>query len=321
MTTMTDAVTGETLPYTDVQLPGRRQGKVRDIYPLPGRAGAAPRLLIVATDRVSAFDVVLPTPIPGKGRLLTEISLRWFDFIRGLGLIGDHVLSDDPHDEPELTEQQRAMLKGRIMICRAAEVVPVEFVVRGYLAGSGWREYQQSGSVCGVALPAGLRNGDKLPEPIFTPTTKASSGHDEPLDFKQAAAIAGEEVVERLRSVSLAIYAAGAAYAGERGIILADTKFEFGNALDSDGRRTDEIILIDEVLTPDSSRYWPADRHEPGREQDNFDKQYIRNHLQKVVDNGQWHKTPPGPPLPAEVVANTLSRYVEVRDRLFGHGR
>ena len=261
MTTIPDTVTDETLPYTDLRLPGRREGKVRDIYPLPGHDGEPPRLLIVATDRVSAFDVVLPTPIPGKGRLLTEISIRWFDFIRGLGLLGDHLLSDDPDDVPELTDQERAQLKGRIMIGRAAEVVPVEFVVRGYLAGSGWREYQQSQSVCGVALPPGLRNGDKLPEPIFTPTTKAQSGHDEPLDFEQAAAIAGREVVERLCSVSLAIYTAGADYAGQRGIILADTKFEFGNALDADGRRTDEIILIDEVLTPDSSRYWPADRH------------------------------------------------------------
>ncbi len=321
MAAISDAVTDETLPYTDLRLPGRRQGKVRDIYPLPGHDGRPPRLLIVATDRVSAFDVVLPTSIPGKGRLLTEISLRWFDFIRELGLIGDHLLSDDPEDVPELTDRERALLKGRIMIGRAAEVVPVEFVVRGYLAGSGWREYQQSQSVCGVALPAGLRNGDKLTEPIFTPTTKAHSGHDEPLDFDQAAAIAGREVVERLRRVSLALYAAGAAYARQRGIILADTKFEFGNTLDSDGRRTDELILIDEVLTPDSSRYWPADRHEPGREQDNFDKQYVRNHLQKVVDAGRWDKTPPGPQLPPEVVANTLSRYVEVRDRLFGHGR
>ena len=312
---------GEALVQTDLGLPGRRQGKVRDIYTLPGTAGDPPRLLIVASDRVSAFDVVLPTPIPGKGRLLTEISIRWFEYIRSLGIIGDHLLSTEPRDVAGLTDRDRDLLQGRIMIGRAAQVVPVEFVVRGYLAGSGWRDYQKSQSVCGIPLPAGLRNGDRLPEPIFTPTTKAQSGHDEPLDFTQAAAIAGEEVVERLRSVSLAIYAAGAAYAGERGIILADTKFEFGNALDSDGRRTDEIILIDEVLTPDSSRYWPADRHEPGREQDNFDKQYVRNHLQKVVDNGQWDKTPPGPPLPAEVVANTLSRYVEVRDRLFGQGR
>ena len=204
------------------------------------------------------------------------------------------------------------------MIGRAAEVVRVEFVVRGYLAGSGWKDYQKSQSVCGISLPAGLRNGDRLPEPIFTPTTKADAGHDEALTFEQAAELAGRDVVERLRDVSLAVYNAGAAYAIERGIILADTKFEFGYAVDAEGRRTDEIILIDEVLTPDSSRYWPADRHEPGREQDNFDKQYERNQLQTVVDAGKWDKTPPGPELPTDVVANTLSRYVEVRDRLFG---
>jgi len=309
---------GEALVQTDLGLPGRRQGKVRDIYPLPGRAGDPPRLLIVATDRVSAFDVVLPTPIPGKGRMLTEISIRWFEHIRALGIIGDHLLSTDPGDVAGLTHRERDLLQGRIMIGRAAQVVPVEFVVRGYLAGSGWKEYQKSQSVCGISLPEGLRNGDRLPEPIFTPTTKADAGHDEPLTFEQAAGLAGRDVVERLRDVSLAVYAAGAEYAIERGIILADTKFEFGYLVDAEGHRTDEIILIDEVLTPDSSRYWPADRHEPGREQDNFDKQYVRNHLQTVVDAGKWDKTTPGPELPADVVANTSSRYVEVRDRLFG---
>ena len=318
MTTMSDVVIGEALVRTDLGLSGRRQGKVRDIYPLPGRGGEPPRLLIVATDRISAFDVVLPTPIPGKGRLLNEISLRWFEHIRSLGIIGDHLLSTDPREVPDLTDRERDLLQGRIMVGRAAQVVPVEFVVRGYLAGSGWRDYQKSQSVCGIPLPAGLRNGDRLPEPIFTPTTKADAGHDEPLTFEQAAELGGRDVVERLRDVSLAVYAAGASYAIERGIILADTKFEFGYAVDSEGRRTDEIILIDEVLTPDSSRYWPADRHEPGREQDNFDKQYVRNHLQALVDARRWDKTPPGPELPADVVANTLSRYVEVRDRLFG---
>ncbi len=204
------------------------------------------------------------------------------------------------------------------MIGRAAEVVPVEFVVRGYLAGSGWKEYQVSQSVCGVSLPAGLRNGDQLPEPIFTPTTKATSGHDEPLDFEGACAAAGREVVTKLRDAALQIYDAGAAYARDRGIILADTKFEFGWALDAEGRRTDELILIDEVLTPDSSRYWPLDKWAPGREQENFDKQYVRNYLQTLVDAGQWDKTPPGPPLPDDVVANTQARYAEARDRLFG---
>jgi phosphoribosylaminoimidazole-succinocarboxamide synthase len=303
---------------TDLGLPGRRQGKVRDIYDIPATGGMAQRLLIIATDRVSAFDVVMPNGIPGKGRLLTDISLRWFEFIRNLGLIGDHLLSSDPQDVPDLGVQERALLDGRIMIGRTAKVVPVEFVVRGYLAGSGWKEYQQRGSVCGVTLPEGLRNGDRLPEPIFTPTTKADTGHDEPLTLDQACDVAGREVVEQLRAVSLALYGAGAAYAIQRGIILADTKFEFGWAVDADGRPTDELILIDEVLTPDSSRYWPADTHEPGREQDNFDKQYVRNYLQGVVDAGDWDKSPPGPELPADIVANTLSRYAEARERLFG---
>jgi phosphoribosylaminoimidazole-succinocarboxamide synthase len=303
---------------TDLGLPGRRQGKVRDIYDIPATGGMAQRLLIIATDRVSAFDVVMPNGIPGKGRLLTDISLRWFEFIRNLGLIGDHLLSSDPQDVPDLGVQERALLDGRIMIGRTAKVVPVEFVVRGYLAGSGWKEYQQRGSVCGVTLPEGLRNGDRLPEPIFTPTTKADTGHDEPLTLDQACDVAGREVVEQLRAVSLALYGAGAAYAIQRGIILADTKFEFGWAVDADSQPTDELILIDEVLTPDSSRYWPADTHEPGREQDNFDKQYVRNYLQGVVDAGDWDKSPPGPELPADIVANTLSRYAEARERLFG---
>jgi phosphoribosylaminoimidazole-succinocarboxamide synthase len=321
MTTVSDSVAGGTdrpLVRTDLPLPDRREGKVRDIYGLAPEPGGAPRLLIVATDRISAFDVILPTPIPGKGRLLTEISLRWFEMIRALGVIADHVISASARDVPGLDAAQRAEIEGRVVLGRAAEVIPIEFVVRGYLAGSGWREYQQRRSVCGVALPGGLRNGDRLAEPIFTPTTKAATGHDEPIDFEQACAIGGRSVVETLRDAALALYATGAEYAARRGIILADTKFEFGYALDAEGRRTDELILIDEVLTPDSSRYWPADQYEPGREQENFDKQYVRNHLQRLVDAGAWDKKPPGPVLPDDVVANTLSRYVEARDRLFG---
>jgi phosphoribosylaminoimidazole-succinocarboxamide synthase len=196
MTPLTDAVAGETdqpVVRTNLPLPGRREGKVRDIYGLAAESDRPPRLLIVATDRVSAFDVVLPTPIPGKGRLLTEISVKWFDVIRGLGIIGDHVVSADAADVPGLDAAQRSEIAGRVMIGRAAEVVPVEFVVRGYLAGSGWREYQQSASVCGVSLPEGLRNGDRLPEPIFTPTTKAMTGHDEPMNFEQACTVGGRE--------------------------------------------------------------------------------------------------------------------------------
>ncbi|MHC4219930.1 MAG: phosphoribosylaminoimidazolesuccinocarboxamide synthase [Planctomycetota bacterium] len=321
MTSVSRPVAGGTnrpLVRTNLPLPDRREGKVRDVYGLEAEAGQPPRLLIVATDRISAFDVILPTPIAGKGRLLTEISLKWFDLIRDLGIIGDHVVSGDAGDVPGLNAAQQAEIAGRAVIGRAAEVVPIEFVVRGYLAGSGWSEYGRTQSVCGVPLPGGLRNGDRLPEPIFTPTTKAQSGHDEPMNFEQACAACGRAVVERLRDAALAIYTAGAEHALKRGIILADTKFEFGYALDTDGQRSDELILIDEVLTPDSSRYWPVDRHEPGREQDNFDKQYVRNHLQGLVDAGRWDKTPPGPELPADVIANTLSRYVEARDRLFG---
>lgn len=315
---------------TDLPFPNRRQGKVRDIYRLPPRPGspgspgipgARPRMLIVATDRISVFDVVLPTAVPGKGRLLTDISTRWFGFIRQRSIIGDHLLSIDPSDLPDLADEQRAMLQGRIMIGRAAQVIPIEFVVRGYLAGSGWVEYRQSQSVCGIALPAGLQRCGPLPEPIFTPATKATEGHDENIDFQAACAVAGHAVMEKLRDVAIRIYIEAAEHARSHGIILADTKFEFGHALDADGRPTDEVILIDEVLTPDSSRFWPADEYEPGREQHSFDKQYVRNHLLELVKAGKWDKNPPGPPLPEKVVRNTLRRYAEARDRLFGGDR
>ncbi|MCH8153577.1 MAG: phosphoribosylaminoimidazolesuccinocarboxamide synthase [Planctomycetes bacterium] len=306
------------LARTELPLPNRREGKIRDIYSLPAEAGKPPRLLIVATDRISAFDVVLPTPIPGKGRLLTEISVRWFFFIRALNLIADHLVSTDPIDLPRIGVKHRSSLEGRMMICRAAEVIPIEFVIRGYLAGSGWIEYQEHGSICGVRLPGGLRCGDKLPEPIFTPTTKASSGHDEAIDYERACAVAGRAVIDRLRNVALRIYGAAAGYALSRRVILADTKFEFGYAVDEHNHTSDELILIDEVLTPDSSRYWPTERYQPGREQDNFDKQYVRNHLLGLVEAGRWDKTSPGPDLPPQVVADTVARYVEVRDRLFG---
>ncbi len=307
------------LERTQFALAGRREGKVRDIYPLPGSDHEAPRVLIVATDRVSAFDVVLPALIPDKGTLLTEISTRWFDFVDQLGIATHHLISTDPSDVPGLKPAEIESIRGRTMIGRATEVMPVEFVVRGYLAGSGWSEYQQSSSVCGVPLPAGLRRSDQLPETIFTPSTKATSGHDEPVDFDYVVNAIGGDLAEQLRDASVSIYNAAAAFARDREIILADTKFEFGWALDADGRRTDEVILIDEVLTPDSSRYWPADQYEPGREQDSFDKQYVRNYLLTLVDAGQWDKTPPAPPLPENVVANTTARYRQVRDRLFGN--
>lgn len=303
---------------TDLPLPDRRQGKVRDIYSVPATAGRPAQILIVASDRISAFDVVMPTSIPGKGRILTEISLRWFEVIRSLGIVADHLLSTDPEEVPGLSATQRAMLDGRMMLVRAARVVPIECVVRGYLAGSGWVEYRQSQSVCGIRLPPGLKQSDRLPEPIFTPATKAEVGHDENIDFERACQIAGRDVMTRLRDISFGIYLAAAKHAEARGIILADTKFEFGWALDRSGKPTDELLLIDEVLTPDSSRFWPADEYQPGRDQNSFDKQYLRNYLLELVAAGKWHKQPPGPELPEHIVQNTLARYVEARDRLFG---
>ncbi len=303
---------------TNLPLPGRREGKVRDVYQLPPQRGQEPRVLIVASDRISAFDVVLPTPIPGKGALLTEISTHWFNFVRKLNLVPDHIVSTDASDVPGLNDEQRRQIAGRCTIGRAAEVIPIEFVVRGYLAGSGWSEYTKTGKVCGVPLPPGLKQCDRLPEPIFTPATKAAVGHDENIDFERACEIAGRDVMTKLRDVSLKIYTAAAKYAEPRGIILADTKFEFGYALDASGKPTSEIILIDEVLTPDSSRFWPADKYEPGRDQESFDKQYVRNYLLTLVSAGKWDKTPPGPELPQEVVRGTLAKYEEARDKLFG---
>ncbi len=316
-------VAGDAVVRTDLPIGQRRQGKVRDIYSLPPANGSpglasAGCVLIIATDRISAFDVVMPTPIPGKGRLLTDISLRWFEFIRRLGLIPDHLLSTTPADIPGLDPAHHAACDGRMMLGRAARVLPVEFVVRGYLAGSGWKDYQKHQAVSGVELPAGLQLCSRLPEPIFTPSTKADVGHDEAITFEQACDLVPPAIMTRLRDVSLEIYRRAAEHAESRGIILADTKFEFGQALAPDGAPTDEIILIDEVLTPDSSRFWPADDYAEGREQDSFDKQYVRNYLQGLVDAGAWDKTPPGPALPDEIVQNTIAKYVEARDRLFG---
>ncbi len=303
---------------TRLPLPDRRQGKVRDIYRVPATGDTPARVLIVASDRISAFDVVMPTAIPGKGKVLTQISTRWFELIREAGLIGDHLISTDPADVPGLTADDRRLIDGRMMLVRAAQVVPIEFVVRGYLAGSGWVEYQQSQTVCGIKLPAGLRQCDRLPQPIFTPATKEDVGHDENITFDRACEVVGRPLMERLRDVSIAVYQLGAQHAEARGIVLADTKFEFGYALDRAGKPTNEVILIDEVLTPDSSRFWPADKYEPGRDQDSFDKQYVRNYLLGLVKAGQWAKRPPGPELPDDVVHNTLKRYEEARDRLFG---
>jgi phosphoribosylaminoimidazole-succinocarboxamide synthase len=274
-----------------------KRGKVRDLYEVGGQ------LLIVATDRLSAFDVVLPTPIPDKGRVLTRLSLFWFDRLHGV--IPHHVITAT--DFPSELDAFREQLLGRAMLCRKTKPVPIECVVRGYLAGSGWKDYCANGSVSGVALPPGLRESDRLPEPIFTPSTKATTGHDENISFDEAAARIGGELAERLRAVSLDIYRRAAAYAEPRGILLADTKFEFG----LDGG---ELIWIDEALTPDSSRFWPAGGYQPGRAQPSFDKQYVRDYLERMG----WNKQPPGPELPSDVVAATCSKYREAYQRLTG---
>jgi len=307
---------GDALMRTSLPLPGRREGKVRDLYELPHRAGEAPRLVIVATDRISAFDVVMPTPIAGKGRLLTALSLFWFRFLRERSGVPDHFIDDRVSEISGLDPATASPLVGRAMICKAARVVPVECVVRGYLAGSGWREYREHGSVCGVELPAGLRQSDRLPVPIFTPATKAHEGHDENITFDEAAQTVGGPVLEQLRSWSITIYELAARHAAERGMILADTKFEFGFELDADGRETSRLMLVDEVLTPDSSRYWPADAWAPDRDPPSFDKQYLRNWLLGLESAGQWNRSPPGPELPQEVVEETVARYREALARL-----
>jgi phosphoribosylaminoimidazole-succinocarboxamide synthase len=282
-------------------LPGIRflnRGKVRDLYQV------GDRLLIVATDRLSAFDVVLPTPIPDKGRVLTQLSLFWFNLLRDI--IPNHVLADS--ELPSELVPFREQLEGRAMLCRRTKPVPIECVVRGYLSGSGWKDYRATGKVCGIALPAGLRESERLPEPIFTPSTKAEKGHDENISFDEAATRVGGEVAERLRAVSLDIYKRAVAYAEPRGIILADTKFEFG----FDGN---ELVWIDEALTPDSSRFWPADGYQPGRAQPSFDKQFVRDYLEQIG----WNKQPPGPELPQDVVEGTRRKYREAYRLLTGN--
>ncbi len=303
------------LLQTDLPLDGRRQGKVRDIYQCQTKDGQ-PALLIIASDRVSAFDVVMSNGIGGKGAVLTQISTFWFDMIAKH--FGDelehHLISTDPADVQGLSDEQVESLKGRVMIGRRCNVVPIECVVRGYITGSGWKEYLKTQSVCGIKLPEGLKQCDKLPEPIFTPATKEDEGHDENISFERACELVGEELMTKLKALSLSIYSMAHDYAAQRGIILADTKFEFGLPVDGDGKP----ILIDEALTPDSSRFWPADQYEPGRDQPSFDKQYVRNYLQGLVDEGRWDKMPPGPELPQEVVNNTLTKYLQAYKELTG---
>ena len=299
------------LMSTDLGLANKRSGKIRDLYDVTladGNAG----LLIVATDRISAFDVVLANGLPGKGIVLTQLSRFWFDHFENN--VAHHLVSTDVADVPGLTDDERTRLRGRIMLCRVTEVLPVECIARGYITGSGWKDYQQSGEVCGIALPKGLVNSDRLEAPLFTPSTKAEVGlHDENISFEQGAAIVGEETMRWLADTTLSLYTQARDYALERGIILADTKFEFGTV---QGNGTP--LLIDEIFTPDSSRFWPADQWQPGGEQPSFDKQYVRNYLETVVADGAWDKTPPGPALPNEVVEKTMTRYLEAYERLTG---
>lgn len=314
----------EAVMTTDLPLPNKRTGKVRDLYDLTLGNGDD-GILIVATDRVSVFDVVLQNGIPGKGVMLTQISKFWFDFLdRELdGTFRHHLVSTDAGDIEGISEDHRSILNGRIMICKKSNVVPVECIVRGYLTGTGYKDYQKTGQVCGIDLPAGMVNSDRIENPIFTPSTKAEEGHDENISFEESCNIAGKELMENIRDLSLSIFKKGSDYALDRGIIIADTKFEFGldkSGLDNSGLKNDSggPVLIDEVLTPDSSRFWPADEWEPGREQNSFDKQYVRNYTQELVDAGQWNKEYPGPALPQEVIENTYSRYEEALNRLTG---
>lgn len=287
------------LMQSDLPFPVRR-GKVRDVYDL----GDA--LLIIATDRISAFDVVMPNGIPDKGRILTALSLFWFRKFQKS--CENHLIASEVHDFPANVRPFATQIEGRSMLVKKAKVVPIECVARGYLAGSGWKEYQKTQTVCGVELPPGLRQCDKLPLPIFTPATKEESGHDINISFDQAAARIGRGLAGRLRDLTLRIYGWAADYALQHGVIIADTKFEFGTRPDG------TILLIDEVLTPDSSRFWPASQYEPGHDQPSFDKQFVRNWL----ESQPWDKRPPAPALPDDVVAGTRQRYIEAYELLTG---
>jgi phosphoribosylaminoimidazole-succinocarboxamide synthase len=275
------------------------QGKVREMFELDGR------LLMVATDRISAFDVILPNAIPQKGKVLTQLSAFWFEQLEGI--VSHHLISVRVDEFPAPLQPFRKELAGRSMLVRKCTPLPIECVVRGYLAGSGWAEYQRSETICGSRLPSGLVESAELPEPMFTPSTKATTGHDENISFDRAAQIIGPELAEQVRDLSLSIYSRAREYALEKGIIICDTKFEFG----MEGSR---LLLIDEVLTPDSSRFWPADQYEPGKSQPSFDKQFIRDFLETL----DWDKTPPGPELPSDIVEATSQRYVEAYRRLTG---
>ena len=297
---MTTLDASSTLSHTSIPgLPLWRRGKVRDVYDL------GDRLLIVATDRISAFDVVLPTPIPAKGTVLTQLSRFWFDLLAGV--VPSHVVAAEVDAYPRELHAARDQLEGRSMLVRKTEPFPVECVARGYLVGSGWKDYQRTGAVCGISLPPGLRESDRLEQPLFTPSTKAETGHDENISFEQMSALVGAGRAAELRDVTLELYRRAQAHAEGRGIILADTKLEFGT---SEGR----IVWIDEAFTPDSSRFWPRDSYQPGRAQPSFDKQYVRDYLETL----DWDKRPPGPPLPDDVVTCTRDKYLEAYARLTG---
>jgi phosphoribosylaminoimidazole-succinocarboxamide synthase len=276
-------------------------GKVRDIYRVDNE-----RLLFVATDRISAFDYVLASGIPKKGKVLTQLSLFWFDFLKDI--VPNHLVTADVKQYPANLQPRAEQLRGRSMLVMKADMVAIECVARGYLSGSGWKEYQKTGEVCGIKLPTGLRESDKLPEPIFTPASKAASGHDENISFAEMVKRIGPEMSNKLRDLTLKIYQTAADYAKTRGIIIADTKFEFGTTPKG-------IVLADEVLTPDSSRFWPVEKYSSGKAQESFDKQYVRDYLEQI----RWDKKPPAPGLPADVAANTSAKYVEAYRLLTGH--
>lgn len=298
---MTTELLDSVLIQTDFpELELHASGKVRDVYRLDNE-----HLLFVATDRISAFDYVLATGIPHKGHVLTQLSLFWFDFLKDI--VPNHVVTADVNRYPAPVHKYAAQLQGRSMMVVRGDMFPVECVVRGYLSGSGWKEYQATRKVCGISLPAGLRESDRLPEPIFTPATKATTGHDINISFEEMCRIVDPTEARKLRDVSLALYKKAADYARDRGIIIADTKFEFG-------RTAAGITLADEVLTPDSSRFWPADKHEPGRAQESYDKQYVRDYLEEI----RWNKQPPAPALPAEVAVRTSEKYLEAYRQLTG---
>ncbi len=285
--------------FPDLQL--HASGKVRDVYQLD-----ADRLLFVATDRISAFDYVLATGIPHKGRVLSQTSLFWFDFLSDI--VPNHVITADVESYPQDLQKYADQLRGRSMVVQRAQMFPVECVVRGYISGSAWKEYKATGKVCGIELPVGLRESEAFPEPIFTPSTKATSGHDENISFATMCEIVGTETASTLRDLTLRVYKKAAAYARQRGIIIADTKFEFG-------RTAKGITLADEVLTPDSSRFWPADKYESGRSQESYDKQYVRDYLEEI----RWNKQPPAPALPSDVALRTSEKYLDAYLQITGH--